>query len=114
MITIKGIDPKMIANNLTPFYPVHPGEILKDEIEYRGISQRKLARQMRYSYTVLNEILNCKRAINTEFALLIEAALGIDAGLLTRMQNDYNIQVARKDKKLIDRFNEIRKACALL
>ena len=25
----------MIANKLTPFYPIHPGEILKDEIEYR-------------------------------------------------------------------------------
>ncbi|MDR2806187.1 MAG: addiction module antidote protein, HigA family, partial [Dysgonamonadaceae bacterium] len=26
--------------------PVHPGEILKEEIEYRGLSQRKLAMQM--------------------------------------------------------------------
>lgn len=25
--------------NLTPAYSAHPGEILKDEIEYRGISQ---------------------------------------------------------------------------
>lgn len=36
MIEIKGIDPKMIANNLEPFEPTHPGELLKDEIEYRG------------------------------------------------------------------------------
>ena len=33
MIEIKGIDPKMIANNLEPFEPTHPGELLKDEIE---------------------------------------------------------------------------------
>jgi plasmid maintenance system antidote protein VapI len=33
----------MIANNLTPYEPTHPGEVLKEEIEYRGISQRKLA-----------------------------------------------------------------------
>jgi len=26
--------------------PIHPGEILKEEIEYRGISQGKLASQM--------------------------------------------------------------------
>jgi plasmid maintenance system antidote protein VapI len=26
--------------------PVHPGEILKEEIEYRGILQGKLATQM--------------------------------------------------------------------
>ena len=42
MITLKGVDSKMIANNLIPSEPIHPGEILKDEIEYRGISQRNL------------------------------------------------------------------------
>ena len=29
----------MLANELTPFCPTHPGEILKDEVEYRKISQ---------------------------------------------------------------------------
>ena len=58
MITLKGVDSKMIANNLIPSEPIHPGEILKDEIEYRGISQRKLARQMGISPTLLNEIVN--------------------------------------------------------
>ena len=61
MITIEGVDPTMIANNLEPAFPTHPGEILKEEIEYRGISQRKLAEQMGISYSVLNEILNARR-----------------------------------------------------
>lgn len=38
----------MEANKLEPFIPTHPGEIIKDEIEYRGISQRALAMQTRY------------------------------------------------------------------
>ena len=63
MSKIDNIDPKMIANNITPFEPTHPGEILKDEIEYRGISQKKLAKEMGVSYTVLNEILNAKRQL---------------------------------------------------
>ena len=37
MITIKGVSPQMIANNLTPCMATHPGDILKEEIEYRGI-----------------------------------------------------------------------------
>ena len=94
MIKIEGVDPKMIANNLTPSEPIHPGEILKDEIEYRGISQRKLAAQMGISPTLLNEILNGKRAVSAEYALLFEAALGIDAEPLIKLQVDYNIQVA--------------------
>ena len=31
-----------IANELKPFEPTHPGEVLKDEIDCRGISQRQL------------------------------------------------------------------------
>ena len=66
MIKIDGVDPKMIANNLIPFEPTHPGEVLKDEIEFRGISQKKLAKEIGVSYTVLNEILNAKRSLNTK------------------------------------------------
>ena len=41
MIHIDGIKDEMIANNLTPFRFTHPGEIIKDELEDRGISQRE-------------------------------------------------------------------------
>jgi ribosome-binding protein aMBF1 (putative translation factor) len=61
--TAQDFDPKMIANNLTPAFPTHPGEILKDEIEYRGISQRKLAAEMGVTCPVLNEILNARRPV---------------------------------------------------
>ena len=62
MITIKDKDPMMIANNLKPYNPTHPGEVLKDELEYRGISQRGLAKKLGISYSVLNEVLNGKRS----------------------------------------------------
>jgi addiction module HigA family antidote len=114
MITLKGVDPRMIANNLTPYEPTHPGEVLKDEIEYRGISQRKLAAQMGVAYSVLNEILNCKRPVTTEYALLFEAVLGIDAEPLIGMQADYNIQVAKKDKSFAEHLAQIRKVAAVL
>lgn len=114
MITLKGVDPRMIANNLTPYEPTHPGEVLKEEIEYRGISQRKLAQQMGVSYTLLNEVLNCKRPVTTEYALLFEAALGIDAGIFIRMQADYNVQTAKQNKSFAERLANVRKAVAVL
>jgi addiction module HigA family antidote len=114
MITLKGVDPRMIANNLTPYEPTHPGEILKEEIEYRGISQRKLAAQMGVSYSVLNEVLNAKRPVTTEYALLFEAALGISASLFIRMQADYNMQMAKQNKTFAERLAKIRKAAAML
>lgn len=57
-----------------PYTPTHPGEILKEEIEYRGISQKKLAEQIGISYTMLNEILNAKRPVTETMALYFEAA----------------------------------------
>ncbi len=103
-----------IANKITPLRPTHPGGILKDEIEYRGISQRKLAARMGISHSMLNEILNAKRPVNTEFALLIEAALGVDPDTLLNMQTRYNMQIARADKMLAERFKQIRKLSAIL
>jgi addiction module HigA family antidote len=102
----------MIANNLTPYEPAHPGEILKEEIECRGISQRKLAAQMGVAYSVLNEVLNAKRPLTTEYALLFEAALGVDAEPLIGMQADYNMQVTRKNKSFANRLAQIRKMAA--
>ncbi|MDR1098436.1 MAG: HigA family addiction module antidote protein [Tannerella sp.] len=114
MITLKGIDPRMIANNLEPSEPIHPGELLKEEIECRGISQKKMAERMGMSYTVLNEILNCKRSVTTEYALLFEAALGIEAGIWLKTQADYNMQMVKKDKSFAARLAEIRKITAML
>jgi len=112
MIQIKGVDPYMIANNLTPYEPTHPGELLKEEIEYRGISQRKLAAQMGVTYPMLNEILNGKRPVTTEYALLFEAALDIEPEMLINMQTDYNLQTIRHNKSWNERLANVRKVVA--
>ena len=112
MDTMHNIDPQMVANNMMPSEPVHPGTLLKEEIEYRGISQKQLAQQMGVSYSVLNEILNGKRPVSIEYALYLEAVLGIDAQLWIQMQADYNLQVAKSDKSIKQRISEIRKMVA--
>ena len=81
--------------------PVHPGELLKEEIESRGLPQTRLAAQTGISYKILNDILNCRRPLTTSTAMLFEAALGISAGLLMRMQLDYNMQQATRDTSFI-------------
>ena len=108
------VRPKMIANNLTPYEPTHPGELLKEEIEYRGISQRKLAAKMGVAYSVLNEVLNAKRPVTTEYALLFEAALGIESGIFIRMQSDYNVQTIKRNKSFADRLAKISQVAAVL
>ena len=94
--------------------PIHPGELLKEEIECRHLPQTQLAAQTGISYKVLNDILNCRRPLTTNTAMLFEAALGISAGLLMRMQLDYNMQQATRDKSFMERLAQIRKYAALL
>ena len=55
-------------NELQPSTPIHPGEILKDELQARGMSQRKFASIIGVSYSVLNEVINGKRPVTTEYA----------------------------------------------
>ena len=73
--------------------PIHPGEMLKDELQARGISQRKFAGIIGMPYTAFNEIINGHRPITTDTALKIEAATGITANLWIGLQSDYNMQL---------------------
>ena len=104
----------MIANNLKPFQPTHPGEVLKDELKYRGISQRSLAKQIGISYSVFNEVLNAKRPLSPELAMMMEAALNIDAAPLLAMQNEYDMLMAERDVSFMERLSKIRRIAAVL
>ena len=101
-------------DELQPSEPIHPGEMLKDELEARGMSQRKFAGLIGMPYTAFNEIINGKRPITTDTALKIETATGISANIWIGLQTDYNIQTARRNNKLAAVLENIRKAVAVL
>ena len=114
MIHIDGVKDNMIANNVDPFEPTHPGEVIRDELEDRGISQRQLAKKMGMSYSVLNDIINGKRDISVEYAMMLEAALGIDADFWINMQTQYSKQKAKHAKGFLSKLENIRKVAAVL
>ena len=102
-----------MANLGYSFYPTHPGDILKEELEARKISQRSFAKQVSMSYSVLNELLNGKRPLTPSTALLFEAALGISADMLMNIQTRYNMQTARNDSKIAMWLSSIPRVAAL-
>lgn len=106
----------MIAlnNDSKPSIAVHPGFELKEELESRHITQRKFAEIIGIPYTQLNEILNEKRPMSAEFALAVEAALGIKAYIWVKLQADHNLQIASENQKTRQRLENIRKICASL
>lgn len=102
------------ANEMFASEAIHPGEMIRDEIEYRGITQKALAKEIGVSESVLSEVLNGKRGVSVEYALLLEAALGISADIWLRLQLEYNKQIARRNRKLMDRLADIRRVAAFL
>lgn len=108
------MDSSMIANNLTPYEASHPGELLREELEVRGITQVKFAQRIGVSPSLLNEVIKGKRGVNTEMALLLEASLGIAAHIWIELQADYNMHVARSDTSFMNRLANIRKMAAAL
>ena len=61
----------------------------------------------------LNDIVNGKRAVNTKFALLCEAALGIPAHILMGLQADYDMLMAKRDKSFLKKLESIKKVAAV-
>lgn len=99
---------------LEPFEPTHPGELLGDELEARGLTQRKFADTLGISYSVLNEVIKGKRPITPELAFKIEAATGTKAYIWVELQTQYNYWTAKKSKKLSVLLDQIRKSVAVL
>lgn len=105
---------KEYASDMMSSELIHPGEMIKDEIEARGVTQKELARKMGVAYSVFNEILNGKRPVTTEYALMLEAVLGTKASIWLGLQADYNMQLAKMDKTFMKRLESLRKYAAIL
>ncbi|WP_312083877.1 HigA family addiction module antitoxin [Brevundimonas sp.] len=77
-------------------YPAHPGELIRDEVlPDFGLNIVGAADVLKVARPNLNNVLNGHRALTHEMALKIEAAFGVDAELLTKMQNSYDLARAR-------------------
>ena len=55
----------MTANDMIPYEFTHPGDIVKEELEYRGISQKQFVEIIGVSYTMLNDI--CKWQTSSKY-----------------------------------------------
>ena len=60
-----------------PFHPVHPFEILKEELEARDISQKEFAESIGMKVSNFNRMLKAKGELSSEMALKLEDSLGI-------------------------------------
>ena len=77
--------------------PVHPGEIIGEELEVRGISAHALALKLRVPANRITEIVNGKRGISAETALRFGRYFGNPAQFWMSLQASYDLAVAERD-----------------
>lgn len=84
----------MNKKEYTPIVATHPGELIRDELKERGMTQKQLAAAMDIKPSVLSETVNGKRSITVNMALALESALGIPAEIWMNMQSQYDLDIA--------------------
>lgn len=84
---------------IRPFKPVHPGGMLKEELEAREISPAAFAKQIGIGVTDLLGILNEKAAMTQVIADKLETALGLPASMWLGIQADYEDDLEYYAKK---------------
>jgi len=87
---------------------LHPGEVLKDELEEREIKQKDFASDIGIPVTQLNEIINGKRIVSSELAIILEAALGVSASFWTNLQANFDLAKARSNEKVVTRKESVQ------
>lgn len=76
--------------------PLHPGIVLKEVyMAEMGLNQVQLAEKCGCSHRKINEIVNGKRGISPQFAIVLEEVLGTTAEMWVRMQAEYDLWEAR-------------------
>ena len=72
--------------------PVHPGEILLEEfLKPMGISQNRIALDIRVPPRRINEIVHGKRRITADTALRLGRYFGMSAQFWLGLQMDYDL-----------------------
>ena len=74
--------------------PIHPGEILADELTELGISASELARQIKVPANRISQILSGKRSITADTALRLGRWFGTGPKIWLNLQQAYDLDVA--------------------
>ena len=76
---------------------VHPGRLLKREIDARGLSANRLALALGVPSGRITDILNGRRSITAETAVRLGRYFGNRPGFWLTLQSQYDIALVERD-----------------
>lgn len=89
-----------IHNNLVPSEPTHPGEVLKDELEARNMTQTDLANVTGRPIQTVNMIIKGRKGISAETAIDLEQAFPeIPADFWLHLDARYRLNLERRRRQ---------------
>jgi len=77
--------------------PIHPGEILREEMEALGLSARQLAASLHVPTNRVTGILNEQRAVTADTALRLARYFGTTPEFWMNLQMAYELRRTRSD-----------------
>jgi len=77
--------------------PIHPGEVLADELGGLGVSPTELSRQIRVPANRISQIINGKRSITGDTALRLAHWFGTSPQFWMNLQALYDVRIAEED-----------------
>ena len=77
--------------------PVHPGELLRDELREIGTSMNELARALRVPMNRVSALVNGKRSITADTAMRLARYFGTSAQYWLNLQSAYDLELAVRD-----------------
>jgi antitoxin HigA-1 len=87
------------------FTPVHPGEVVRDELAELGLTQSALAAHIGVLPKTINEICRGKRGISAEMALKLSKALGGSPQFWLNLQNNW--EISQLNESIFDKITHI-------
>ena len=90
--------------------PVHPGEFIKEILGEIGLTQADFARSIGVSAMRISHVVNGRRPVTAELALLIGKAFGQTPQYWLNLQADYDIKIA--EKAIGKKLSEVHKLAA--
>lgn len=82
-----------INKEIIPIEAIHPSELVKDELEARGMQRKELAERLGMKAPNLSRFLNSKESVTPSMALKLESAFGISADYWMGLQLSYERDV---------------------
>lgn len=75
---------------------VHPGEVLRDELDGLGVTPTEFARQIAVPPNRISQIVGGKRAVTGDTALRLGHWFGIEPQFWLNLQGAYDIRIAEE------------------